>query len=402
MTLKINHFIGGILLVAGTTIGAGMLALPVMTAFAGFYPSLLLFFLLWLFMLATAFFFLDVNLSVRGETNLISMAGRTLGTWGKAISWFFYLLLLYSLTAAYIAGSTPLFVSAIHYLTGYELPHWLAPFSLPVLFGSFVYLGTLGVDLVNRFLMLGLILAYAFLIAFVPAHVQFSFLSHMDFPAMLIAIPVVLTSFGYHIIIPTLTTYMQHDKKHLRWTLLIGSAIPFAVYFLWEFLSLGVIPFDQMLGAWKAGVSATVPLANVLQNPWISSAAQFFSFFAIITSFLGVSLSLSDFLTDGLKIKKSWEGRLIACALTFLPPLVFVFTCDRGFYLALQYAGVFVAILLGFLPAAMAWTLRGASCYRTRWGRALLLTVMALSLALALLCLFIEQGAFQHLISPYL
>ncbi len=51
--MKINHFIGGILLVAGTTIGAGMLAIPLVTATAGFLPAFIITFFVWLFMLLT-------------------------------------------------------------------------------------------------------------------------------------------------------------------------------------------------------------------------------------------------------------------------------------------------------------------------------------------------------------
>ena len=69
--MKINHYIGGVLLVAGTTIGAGMLALPVMSSFVGFMPSIAIFLLCWGVMLATAFFFLDANFAVEGEPNLI-------------------------------------------------------------------------------------------------------------------------------------------------------------------------------------------------------------------------------------------------------------------------------------------------------------------------------------------
>src|SRR3990167_3208262 len=103
--MKINHFFGGILLISGTTIGAGMLALPVMTAFVGFFPSILIFSVCWLFMLMSAYFFLDVNLTFKGEANFISMVQSTVGKWGKIFSWIVYLLLLYSLTAAYISAS---------------------------------------------------------------------------------------------------------------------------------------------------------------------------------------------------------------------------------------------------------------------------------------------------------
>ncbi|MCB1116889.1 MAG: tyrosine transporter, partial [Chlamydiia bacterium] len=246
--MKINHYIGGIFLVAGTTIGAGMLALPVMTSFIGFGPSLCIFLLCWLVMLATAYFFLDVNLAVEGEPNLISMAQKTLGGWGKGISWLFYLLLLYSLTAAYISASAPLFSSAVKTLTGYLLPSYLAPFCLPVVFGFFVYLGTLGVDMINRLLMIGLCVSYVILVGFLPEHIEGNLLTHVDWNPMLIAFPVVITSFGYHIIIPSLTTYMNHDVKHLRWTLLIGSLLPLVIYILWQVLILGIVPIGGTNG----------------------------------------------------------------------------------------------------------------------------------------------------------
>ena len=115
-----NRLVGGILLVSGTAIGAGMLALPVITSFAGFLPSAIALGICWLFMYITAVLLLEVNLSCPGEPNMISMAGRTLGTAGKLVCWVVYLLLLYSLTAAYIAGSAPLFLQAFYALTTIE------------------------------------------------------------------------------------------------------------------------------------------------------------------------------------------------------------------------------------------------------------------------------------------
>lgn len=378
--IRPNRLIGGILLVSGTSIGAGMLALPVISSFAGFFPSLLFLGFCWFFLFLTAWIFLDVNLVFRGEANMISMAGRTLGNWGKAICWITYLLLLYSLIAAYIAGGAPIFLQAFTYLTGWELPDWAGPFPLLFLFGIFVYLGTKPVDWVNRILMAGLILSYCSLVIFLPSKVQFSFLQHMDPTAILISVPVVFTSFGFHIIIPTLTTYLDHNVKELRLTILIGSLIPFIVYAIWEFLILGVVPLDGQYGlisAWQNGQTGAYSLSQILQNPWITTAASAFSFFAIVTSFLGVSLSLSDFLADGLKLKRFSMGRELVSLLTFLPPLLFVLTYQRVFITALEYAGIFVAILLCILPALMAWKL---PAYQTPAKRALLVTIILISL----------------------
>ncbi len=403
--MKINHYIGGVLLVAGTTIGAGMLALPVMSSFVGFLPSIAIFLLCWGVMLTTAFFFLDVNFAVEGEPNLISMVHRTLGGWGKALSWIVYLLLLYSLTAAYISASSPLFVAAIQYVTGYILPYWLGPFCLPLIFGFFVYLGTLGVDIINRLLMLGLCVSYLLLVGFLPEHVDGALLAHVDWSSASMVFPVVITSFGYHIIIPSLTTYMNHDKKKLRWILVVGSLLPLVIYLLWQVLILGIVPLNGENGlvhAWKQGVSATQPLTQIVTNSWIKIGAHFFSFFAIVTSFLGVTLSLSDFLTDGFKIKKSWEGRLIACLLTFVPPLIFVFTYQRGFFVAIDYAGVFVAILLIFLPAMMAWTLKTPRFYSTFYGRTLLVFIILFAFFIVVVGMFVQLGFLKPLVSKYL
>ena len=390
---------GGILLIAGTTLGVGMLGFPAATAFGGLFPSLILFVVIWLIMLSTAFFFLDANLSVKGQNNMVSMAEKTLGTWGKVLSWVVYLLLLYSLTAAYIAGCVPLFEEFVKDFFGFELPGFVAPFALPILFGGFIYAGTRGVDLMNRLLMVGLVIAYFLLIFFIPGQVQEKNLTHIDFLASMIAIPVIITAFGYHIIIPSLTTYMNRDVKKLRKTILIGSTIPIFVYLLWQVLVLGAVPTELLANAYVSGEAATGPLAKVLRSPFISVAAKLFTFFAIVTSFVGVTLSLSDFLTDGFKIKRTAKGRLLAIVLTFVPPLFFVFTYKRGFYVALDYAGAFVGILLIFLPAAMVWKLKN---YQTVGKKCFLILIMALGLSVVGFNVLLESGTLKPLISQYL
>lgn len=394
--------LGGVLLIAGTATGAGMLALPVITSFGGFFPAFCLFTLVWAMMLATAFFFLDVNLAIKGEPNFISMTGKTLGKTGKVVCWIFYLLLLYALLAAYISACTPLFSLAFASLFSITLPSFVPPFFLPILFGAFIYLGTQGVDYLNRILMVGLILSYVLLIGSLPQHIEPIRLTHNDFMASLLAVPAIITSFGYHIIIPTLTTYMGHKAKILRKALLIGSIIPFVVYLVWQVLVLGSVPLPHLTEAWCKGVPATEPLSSFLGSPWIGSISRFFSFFAIITSFLGVSLSLSDFLTDGLKIKKTKKGKCIAIALTFIPPLLFIFSHENSFYTALDYAGVFVAILLGILPCLMVLTLKNHRLYQSLFGKLTIYFIILLFLAVVVINLLEKQGCFKALLSPYL
>ena len=67
-----SKLLGGVLLIVGTTIGAGMLALPVATAQLGFWTSVGMLIGCWGIMTLCAFLFLEVNLWLPPNTNLIS------------------------------------------------------------------------------------------------------------------------------------------------------------------------------------------------------------------------------------------------------------------------------------------------------------------------------------------
>ena len=142
----------------------------------------------------------------------------------------------------------------------------------------------------------------------------------------------------------------------LRWAILLGSLIPFVAYIVWEWLILGLVPANGLQVALNQGQMATHVLEDVTGNPWVSTIAQAFAFFAIATSFISVSLSFVDFLADGLKIDKTPKGKVILCNLVLLPPLFFAIIYPQIFLTALSYAGgVGVVILFGLLPAAMSW-----------------------------------------------
>src|SRR5690606_18043673 len=90
-----------------------------------------------------------------------------------------------------------------------------------------------------------------------------------------------------------------------------------------------------------------------------NTVAQGFALFAIVTSFLAQSLSLVDFLADGLKIPKIGFGRASLVLLTLVPPFAFAFAYPGIFIKALNLAGGFAAVILfGVMPVMMVWVLR--------------------------------------------
>lgn len=393
MLLIENKTIGGILLVSGTTIGAGMLALPPVTGLAGFYPSLIVFFLYWAYFAFTALLMLEAVLWMGSGTNLITMARRILGGWGVALSWTTYLFLLYSLTTAYLAGGSRIFISFCEAATGFVPPDWAGALPLLLVFGFFVYRGALVVDIANRALMFGLVVTYCLAVGFLAPHVEARLLEHVDLRYLMVSNAVIATSFGFHIIIPSLANYMKGDVKGLRKAIIIGSLLPLLVYIVWEWAALGVIPVEGENGlvtGYSKDANGALLLTALFGSHWLSMVLRFFAFFAIVTSFLGVSLSLRDFLADGFKIEKRGFGRLKLYCLTFLPAFFFMWANPRAFLSALEYAGAFgVMILLGFLPALMVW--KGRSIeefpkpYRAPGGKWSLFIVMGIASVIVLL-----------------
>ncbi len=379
--MKISKIFSGALLVSGTTIGAGMLALPVTTALGGFMPACLLYLVCWLFMAGTGLLLLEVSLWLPHDANMVSMARHLLGRPGKVLSWVLYLFLFYCLTIAYIAGGGS-FVAA---LFGNQLSPGVGVFIFTLVFSPIVYFGTRAVDRVNLLLILGLIVSYFVFVLIGSKNVHLEFLQRVDWGASLFALPIVFTSFSFQGIVPSLITYLNRDVKAVRKAILVGTAIPFVAYVIWELLILGIVPLEGnngLLSAQSHGLSAIIPLKHFVSSPYTYVIGQAFAFFALTTSFLGVTLGLMDFLADSLKIKKTGAKKAFLFCAVFVPPLLIALANPHIFLSALTYAGGFgCALLLGLFPVLMVWVGRyvkgSQQPAQLPGGRALLLLFIA-------------------------
>ncbi len=381
--LKNGSVLGGMFLVAGCCIGAGMLALPVITGMGGFLPSTILFLFAWLFMTSTGILLLEVNLAVGHNLSLISIADRTLGKMGKIFCWVLFLFLFYSLNTAYIAASGSVLQSLGQDLFGVSLPTWFGSVFFTFIFGLVTYFGTRSVDYLNRFLIVGLVIAYGLLVSLGLQYIQPQFLRAHHWKYAFAALPVLIISFGFHNMIPTLAHYLKGDKKRLRTIIYGGSSIPLLFYLLWEVVMLGIIPVEGregLLHALDQGEAATEALRAVVGRSAISLAAETFALFAIITSFLAVSLSLVDFLADGLKISKKKGGRILLVLLTLFPPFLFAFVYPGIFIKALNLAGGFSAVILfGVMPVMMRWVVMKQENERMSFSMRLFLSAILIS-----------------------
>ncbi|MGD8110330.1 aromatic amino acid transport family protein [Vibrio sp. TRT 17S01] len=355
---------GSTLIIAGTTIGAGMLALPLASAGIGFATSLLIMFGLWALMAYTALLMIELHQHAPAGATLHTLAKQFLGKRGKWLASFAMLFLFYALCAAYIAGGGSQFSERVHQLLDIRLEPTTATILFTVVVAAVVAIGTAMVDKVNRVLFLTKLIAMAMVLFFLAPNVTESYLLSMPIKQGLViaSIPVIFTSFGFHGSIPAIVNYLDGNTRALRIAVIIGSAIPLIIYVFWQTVTLGVVSQNEIMQ--NAGLTGLInTLSHTVHERGLSTVIGVFADLALLTSFLGVSLGLFEFLGDSLKKKSTNKDRVFIAAITFTPPMVFALFYPQGFIMALGYAAIALAILAIFLPTLMVMKLRKSSDY---------------------------------------
>lgn len=348
--------LSGILLVMGTAIGAGMLALPIVTGLAGFLPAIVVNLLCCLFMMATGLLFLEGILWMHDGVNLLSLTHHFLGKWGRLIAGISFLLLYYCLEVSYCAGGAPIFSEVILQSAGLAVSGIWVYLIFAGVFGFLVFCGPKTVDCVNWVLMAGLLISFILLIDAGSLRVRTELLQRVDWKLSLAATPVLFGAYGYHNVLPSLATYLKRSIRSLRISIVVGSLVAFLIYSVWQWMIIGTLTLENILGADARGEPVTQTLQNIVGHPWLVLFGEYFGFFALVTSFLGVSLSMIDFLADGMKVHRTGWMRGVLCLMVFVPPVIMAHANPGIFIEAIGVAGGFgEAILNGLLPIAIVW-----------------------------------------------
>lgn len=367
--MTVGKFIGCVMMVVGSAIGAGILAMPMVSAFAGFTCTVMVILGLWVLLTVSGLLVVEVSSALPAEAcSFNSMAEKTLGSYGKTITWFSYLLLLYSTLAAYIAGESDLIFNILRSTSLVQLPSWLIATLFTATLGSIVFWSTKAVDHFNR----GLITLKGFLlvttliltVVFINSNNLLTGQSISQIKYVVGAAPVLLCLFNYHFVIPSLRIYVGDNPKALRWIIISGTTVSLVIYLLWLAATLGTVPLEgdnsfASIASSQGSVGEFIKvLTSIINNSWVTVSIKSFANISMTTSFLGVSLGLFDFLADGFKRPNTKLGRLQTAGLTFVPPFLFALFYPKGFVMALSYSAVFIAILCLVLPAVMVYRLR--------------------------------------------
>ena len=277
--VKHTPAVSGILLVTGTCIGAGMLALPVVTGLAGFLPAIAINILCCLFMITTGLLLLEVILWSQEGANVLTLSEQFLGRWGKIVAGGSFLFYYYCLEVSYCAGGTPTLTGAIASVLGdyyARRPGTLVFFSLQ--FSELLSSLAPGRrTALTRLLMAGLIVSFFLLVIIGSTEVyrQAARAHRLALHAerrrrhYFAPMPRKFSSFAIRLIYKGDISRFAHLCDHWNFS-------PFIVYEVWQSMIIGTLPYDEILAAEEAWRLRHTALTGIVGHPYLSFFRRIF------------------------------------------------------------------------------------------------------------------------------
>ncbi|MBC7002242.1 tyrosine transporter [Photobacterium sp. BZF1] len=350
MNLKL---LGSSLIIAGTALGAGMLAIPMVLAQFGLVWGTLLMLVIWLGTTYAALLLLEASIKAGGGLGMNTIARKTLGKGGQLVTNGLLYALLVCLLMAYIIGAGDL-VQKLLSSIGLDLSLMQSQIVFTLVAGVVVAAGTAVIDKLNRALFAVMVIMLVLtLLSLVPTiSIENLMVATSDNKIDLIKTSSVLfTSFGFMVVIPSLVTYNKEaTHKQLRNMVVIGSLVPLFSYLLWLYAAMGNLSAEQMVDF--NNVSELIAALGS-SHTMINLILSVFTGLALLTSFLGVAMALFDQNVDTFR-----QNRAVTYVLTFILPLAGALFAADQFLSVLGYAGIILVFLAVFIPMAMTMKLR--------------------------------------------
>lgn len=339
---------GSSLIIAGTALGAGMLAIPMVLAQFGLLYGTLLMVLICFGTTYAALLLLEATIKAGGGLGLNSIARKTLGKQGQLLTNGLLYALLICLLMAYILGAGDL-LSKLLSNFGVDISATTSQITFTLLAGAVVASGTGVIDKLNRALFFVMLASlFATMVFLAPSMTQENLMqvtSH-DHVDLIKTSAILFTSFGFMVVIPTLVSY-NHEAtdKQLRNMVIVGSLIPLACYLCWLFAVVGNLSEEQFRSFKNV---SDLMAAFEAQSPWVGNVLSTFTGLALLTSFFGVAMSLFNQNRDMFN-----QNTAVTYCISFILPLAGSLLAADKFLQVLNYAGIILVFLAVFVPLVM-------------------------------------------------
>ena len=365
---KSPSLLGGAMIIAGTAIGAGMLANPTSTAGVWFIGSILALIYTWFCMSTSGLMILEANLHYPTGASFDTIVKDLLGKGWNGLNGLSVAFVLYILTYAYITSGGGITQNLLNQAFGsaesaVDIGRTSGSLIFCLVLAAFVWFSTKAVDRFTTALIGGMVIAFflstAGLLGSVKSDVLLNTVATSEqqyLPYLLTALPVCLVSFGFHGNVPSLVKYYHRDGGRVMKSIFIGTGLALVIYILWQLAIQGNLPRSEFAPVIEKGgdVSALLEaLHKYIETDYIAVILNFFAYMAIASSFLGVTLGLFDYIADLLRFDDSFAGRSKTALVTFLPPLLLSLQFPYGFVIAIGYAGLAATIWAAIVPALL-------------------------------------------------
>lgn len=359
---KTPHILGGVAITAGTAIGAGMFSLPIVSSSMGFGWSLVCMALAWYAMYHASMLILEVNLHFNRGESFYTIVKGILGKKWAIFNSVIFASLFYILNYAYISGGSAIVNKILITNIDVELSQGVASIFFMLFAGFFVWLSTKAVDRILVILITAMSLTFIMAVSDLTLLAQYDNLmpkvrsNDSGYLYIFAALPFYLTSFGFHSNIPSLVKYYGKKPEVIAKTILLGSFFCIVIYSFWLISTLGNLNSQNYSSISEGGgtiYSLVIALNQVTNNLHLSELLNYFANMAVLSSFLGVSLGLFDFLADKLQFSDDGIGRLKTALCTFIPPAIGSYLYPDGFIMAIGFAGLLLAINALIIPSFM-------------------------------------------------
>lgn len=344
--------LGASFLLAGTAIGSGMLSLPMVLAKFGIFNSVLIMFAFAVLTYFSALIRADLNILSNPDASLkdvgIFFHCPKTGTFGDIL----LKLLHFSLMAAYVSGISSIITVMFNNTISFPMILTLFSIGIIVLLSIFRNL----IVHINKFLFIvmfsSLIVVIVGLFLQTKVNAFSQSIENISISEWTTLVPIIFTSFGFQGSIHSMVKFCQNDRKLIKTACLWGSLIPALVYIIWTVAILLVV-FNtdvQFFHKMAAGeVSDVGQLISVLSHATSFKSLQtiiwIISLLSILTSVLGVGLSLLDIVEKEWKIKQ-WQTISIVVGL----PALLSFFIPNAFVRILNIAGIILAFMAIIVP----------------------------------------------------
>lgn len=371
-----RKLIGAICLIAGTAIGTGMLALPIVMASLGVIYGTVAMLAIWLVMYYTALVNIELNLQSGQALPLGQLGRKYCGPIAEWIGILSLKILTYSLLAVFIYGGTSIFQNLFLEIWGAQLNFELVAIIYAIGIFIAISLPVSGIDYVNRllfsiFIAMLICLIVGLIFASTWEKMPISMVGHVfEISSWQKIIPVIFTSFGFQVIFHSLTDYCDYDKKLLKRAFFWGSLVPAIVYIIWTSCVITILFnesdefFAQILyGNVEVG-AMIAELSNISEWKSLKVFSWWITILAIVTSAVGVGLGLTQSWNEMLRKKSSlgqFSHKLLSNLISLVPPLLVTLIIPNAFIAALSFAGMILVIIAILLPIYLLYKLPNAN-----------------------------------------